>query len=234
MTVAVDASSPAAAIFPTSGSPLISASFTAPSGARILVNIADCSTGGLMTYTVSDTGGLTWVRLTTHATEANEQWISSATPSAASRTISVANTGSVGGWGYVALVLTGMHATSNGAVNNGGTSTTNNLSVAVITTTATNSLVIANGMDDAANGTITSTDTLATYDFTSGNGAVVRPAAVTPGSGTSVTLNFDAGGAGAANWRWTAVEILDAGGVAADTRGTIDTRTIARTSMGLR
>ena len=72
------------------------------------------------------------------------------------------------------------------------------------------------GMDWNQLGTPTSTDTEVGFDISGAiSGASVYKAADTSGTGNTVSLNFDAGGAGTAAWAYKLFEILPAAGAAA-------------------
>lgn len=221
MAIAHDASSPAATT--GIGNPtLTSASFTPPAGSRIVVKAGDCSTGSTKTFSMTNTGmggSLTWTKMAGNATEACDLWISSEVVSATAGTVSVTSNpspGTVAQWDFVASVWTGMETGAIsigthvvGAVNNGGTSTTNSITPNAITTTFNNSQVVGGDIDDSAAGAMTSTDsnTPATPAST-GDGIFVWKAANTATSGTVVTLNFDAAGTGLVAHRWVAAELL--------------------------
>lgn len=210
MALLIDASTPATVR--ANANTVTTASFTAPTGSFIVIHIGDSSTGGVQTFTVADTGGLTWTKSAANTTESSEIWWSTAPASSVGRTITVTRTLGVADWGFETVVITGQAASPIGAVNNGGTSTTQNITVAAITTTANNSLVLGGDIDDTANGLITSSDTIRDQTHTAtGDSGLAYKAAVTPTSGTAVTLNFVAAG-GVATHRWVAVEILAGAG----------------------
>lgn len=82
-----------------------------------------------------------------------------------------------------------------------GSSSTNNLTVNV-NTTATDVRVMGSAVDFLSLGVPTSTDDETGYDTTDSSGVSVRKSANTAVSGTSVALNFDAGGAGTPAWAY--------------------------------
>ena len=118
-------------------------------------------------------------------------------------------------------VVTGQHATPIGA-SALGVSTTNNLTTTAYVSTANNSRGFVIGTDWNDLGTPTSSDTTLDtfYDGSAGDdlcGCSGVKASDTATSGTSVTFNLDAAGAGAADWTWVAVEVVPAaagGGIA--------------------
>lgn len=202
MAIALDGSTPVVTTGTTS--PLTSASFNPPAGSYLLVTLVDMSTGGVKTF-VPSSSGLSFTRRTTNATEAVEQWTAPC-PSTGARTVACSSSGSVFGWSMTVQVWTGCDTTTIGTVNNGGTSTTNDLVAAAITTSVNNSRVVGAAGDDSgasAGGLYTSTDSSAVGQ----DGIVAYKAANTPTSGTAVTLDFNAGGAGVVAHRWVALEL---------------------------
>lgn len=209
--IAIDASTPADFGGANSTvSSITSASFTAPVGSYIVIG-AGVDANGAETVSVTDTGGLTWTRKAHNTTLFADMWVSSLIASATSRTVTVSTTGG-GGPTFIwakPWVITGANATNPVGATNTGTSATNAITPNVYTSTVNNSLALAVAMDDNANGVPTSSD-VGTGKAATGNECwlAVSKAAVTPTSGTVVTLNFDAAGAGAAAWRWSAIEIV--------------------------
>lgn len=218
MAIAVDASTPAVAS--GSSDPWTTASFTAPTGSLLVCCVmADALAGVDVTLTPSSTGLTFTERARRTGTDSGAQSgvaaiFTAPVASGVSRTVSVttsaANTEDNGG--VKVLVLTGAAPSPVGATGE-GSSTTNSITPTVLTTTADGSLVIGCGVDWNALGAPTSTDdaTTAAYTVAGGiSGIAPRKASATPASGTAVTLNFDAFGAGGAAWNWCAVEILAA------------------------
>lgn len=107
-------------------------------------------------------------------------------------------------------IITGFNTSNPLGTNGRGESDSNAITPTVYTSTATNSRGFGCGSDATANGVApTSSDTSGgTVAIASGiDGIALSKAAVTAVSGTGVTLNFDATGAGAENWNWVAVEV---------------------------
>lgn len=98
-----------------------------------------------------------------------------------------------------------------GAVGEGA-SATNAITPTVLTTTVNGAWVFGCGEDWQALGNGTSTDVAEAATPTDFSALTVRKAAATALSGTAVTLNFDAAGAGTPMWTWVAAEITPSAG----------------------
>lgn len=90
-----------------------------------------------------------------------------------------------------------------------GSSTTNNITPTIFTSTADNSYAAVMGADFNALGTITSSDL--TIQTSNQIPASYASGYKSLGTAGSETANLNAAGTGAADWQWLAVEILDGG-----------------------
>lgn len=181
------------------------ASFTAPAGSLLVASVTPNSTG-----TMSNTGtALTW---TLRSTSGGSRIFTAPNPTLQS-SITATTTGA-----NIALkiwVVTGADLSSPVGATNSGSTTTNNATVAVYTSTVNNSRGFCaagelNGLGPGA----TSTDTFAvTYLGSAVAGMSLNKAANTTPSATAVTFNMDGNGTSAADWNWAAVEILPAASV---------------------
>ena len=121
------------------------------------------------------------------------------------RTAGDGGTNRISAKGYV---VTGQHASPIGA-NGEGSSTTNNITPTVFTSTGENSFGFGAACDWSANGTPASSDL--TEDAADYAGAIsVEDGYKDLGASGAETMNFDAAGTGAATWNWVALEILAA------------------------
>lgn len=228
MAIAIDASSPIRFTgTPANNVDITSASFTPPAGSVLVVCVSADTNGNTDNITISVSGSsLTWTNrverdpgdssLASHASI----W-TAVQPSSVSMTVSVRRTAGNGSTGRISVkvyVVTGADTTTpNGAVGENN-STTNNITPNAYTSTVNNSRGFGCATDWNQLGTPTSTDTEDGADY-SGAISVISlfKAADTATSGTTVTMNFDAGGTGTAEWNWVALEILPgAGGAAQD------------------
>lgn len=209
---------------PNSGATIVSASFTAPTDALLVVCVeldtADSGTPAA-TVTVSDSGGLTWTPQVERngnetATGGYTGIFTARTTSATARTVTVARTyvsGSatnrVSAKVYVALGadVDGTPVDTVGANNEGGAST-NNLTTTSITPGA-NGLMFAADCDWNQRGTMTSSDlTLDTADYAGAISVADGYKAVTLGVATGA--NFNAGGSAAAQHKWCQIIVREA------------------------
>lgn len=220
MAIVVDASTPVA----VSGNadPWTTASFSPPADSLLVVCVmADGTTNHTITPSSTGPPALTFTeRARRNAGESGAQnglavVYTAPVTSSGSRTVSV--TTSAGdtqdNGGVKVWVLTGANIVTPVGASGEGSSTTNNITPTVLTTTTDGSLVIGCGEEWNALGTPTSTDEATNAAINvSGllSGIAPRKASVTAASGTAVTLNFDAAGSAAAAWNWCAVEILAA------------------------
>lgn len=225
MAIAIDGSSPIRFFgTPGNGVDITSASFTAPTNS-VLVCCVSADTNGSsadITISVSDSGGLTWSNRVemdpgTAGAEAGHASIWRAVQtSSASRTVSVRRTAGDGSTNRISAkvyVVTGADTATPDGTTGSGHSTTNNITPNVYTSTVNNSRGFGCGTDWNQLGLPTSTDTEDADDYASHISVIsLFKAADTATSGTTVTMNFDAGGTGAAAWNWVAYELKPAAG----------------------
>lgn len=225
MAIAIDGSSPVRFTgTPNNNVDITSASFTAPANS-VLVCCVSADTNGSaadITISVSDSGSLTWTNRVemdpgTSGAEAGHASIWTAVQtSSASRTVSVRRTagnGSTNRISAVVYVVTGADTTTPTGATGSGHSTTNNITPNVYTSTVNNSRGFGCGTDWNQLGTPTSSDTEDGADYAGAISVIslYKAADTTPVSST-VSMNFDAAGTGAAAWNWTALEILPGSG----------------------
>lgn len=239
MAIAVDASTPAVAS--GSADPWTTPSFTAPAGSLLVCCVmADALASADVTLTPSSTGLTFTERARRTGTESGAQSgvaaiFTAPVASGVARTVSV--TTSAGdtedNGGLKVWVVTGAATPPVGATGE-GSSTTDSITPTALTTTANGSLVIGCATEWNVLGAPTSTDdaTTAAYTVAGGiSGIAPRKASATAASGTAVTLNFDAFGAGAPAWNWCAVEILAAAPGPAVTHAFTGTVAVGTTSV---
>ncbi|MFC6080907.1 hypothetical protein [Sphaerisporangium aureirubrum] len=90
-----------------------------------------------------------------------------------------------------------------------GTTSGNNVTPGVYTSTVAGSRGFIAAYDENNRGVPTSTDAAEGYGGgTFVCGLVAAKAANTPGAGTGVTFNLDAAGSGGGSWLWVAIEVL--------------------------
>lgn len=227
MALAIDASTPAR-FTAANDNPILSATFTPPAGALLVVCItADENWNNLgepfYDVTKNGGGGPTFTEQVKEWGDGVENQVGVAAiytaivPSSVSWEVSVDKTGS---WAsgtarhsIKCYVVTGANTSDpTGAVGN-GRSTTNNATVNAYTSTVANSLLIGCATDWNANGTPASTDTEDAAHY-AGQLSVLSlyKASTTPTVGTTVQMNIDAGGTATAEWHWAAIEINPASG----------------------
>lgn len=233
----LDASTPARwAGTPANGANVTSASFTAPSGAILVLCVeADSqpfdNAAADLTIAVSDSGGLTW----TQRIEADDGTIGSAsnlygggvfiwtavTTSAASRTVSVQRSSGNGSSNRVScrcLVFTGQDASPIGATErilSANLAATNNLTTQSITTTQADSVLVVAAADWSANGAGSTSPT--SSDFTEDAASYSGQLDVLDGYKSAATVaaytaNLDSVGTGNARWIWAMLEIKGSSG----------------------
>jgi hypothetical protein len=226
MAIAIDASGPIRFTgTPANGVDITSASFTAPANSLLVAHVSADTNGSSadITISVSDSGGLTWTNRVERdpgdaGAEAGHASIWTAEqPSSASRTVSVRRTAGSGSTNRISVkveVATGADIGGDPIGNVAeGSSTTNNITPNTYTSSANNSRGFGCGTCWNQLGTPTSTDTEDGADYSGAISVVsLYKAANTPTSGTVVTMNFDAGGTGAAAWNWVALEVLPSTG----------------------
>lgn len=230
MSIALDASTPVrwSGTINNTGT-ITSAAFTAPTNAYLVLCVEADGDGTQLptTFTVADSGGLTWTtrpeRRGGEATAGGYAGIFTArTVSSVSRTVSVTRPGdgtSTLRVSAVAYVFTGVDVDGTpvdtvGANNEGG-SATNNLSTTSLTPGATGVLVAA-GTEYSAAGACTSSD-LKGVDSIAGSSHAEYAGAIDVmdgwkvcTSGVGVTGNLDAAGAGAVQWKWVQLIVREA------------------------
>lgn len=230
MAIAHDASSPIRFTgTPANNVDITSASFTAPNNSLLVVNVSADTNGSSenITISVSDSGGLTWANQVERdpgdaGAEAGHASIWTAEqPTSASRTVSVRRTAGNGSTNRISVkvdVWTGTDIGGDPIGTTGeGSSTTNNITPNAYTSTVNNSRGVGCATDWNQLGTPTSTDTEDGADYSGAISVIsLYKAADTATSGSTVTMNFDAGGAGAAAWNWVALEILPGAGGGGD------------------
>jgi hypothetical protein len=224
MAIAIDASSPIRFTgTPANNVDITSASFTAPANSLLVVHVSADTNGSSadITISVSDSGGLTWTNRVERdpgdaGAEAGHASIWTAEqPTSASRTVSVRRTAGNGSTNRISVkveVVTGADIGGDPIGNVGeGSSTTNNITPNAYTSSADNSRGFGCATCWNQLGTPTSTDTEDGADYSGAISVIsLYKAANTPTSGSTVTMNFDAGGTGAAAWNWVALEVLPA------------------------
>lgn len=220
MAIAIDGSSPVRFTgTPANGVDITSASFTAPANSVIAVCVSADTNGSSenITISVSDSGGLTWTNRVERdpgdaGAEAGHASIWTAVQvTSASRTVSVRRTAGNGSTNRISVkvyVVTGADTTTPTGATGEGSSTTNNITPNAYTSTVNNSRGFGCGTDWNQLGTPTSTDTEDAADYAGAISVIsLFKAADTATSGSTVTMNFDAGGTGTAAWNWVALEI---------------------------
>jgi hypothetical protein len=197
---------------------ITSASFTAPSGATLVLCVSgDTSSGGVTnTLSASDSGGLTWTSQGKRDGNENppnggiSEIFTATTVSAVARTVSVRRTTTGGGTNRLqakCYVVTGQDASPIGNAAENGT-TTNDATVTGPTTTAANSYVFYAATEWNQLGTPTSADlTIDAFDNGSQISGLSGYKSVAGIGGT--TANLNAGGAGTAAWGFAAIEIKE-------------------------
>lgn len=219
MAITVDA----ATVARWTGSPAVSAaitsaSFTPPDGSLLVVCVNADDPNDAFNFTITVSGGsLTWTeRVVREASEASTGGgyagiFTAPVVTGASMTISV-NHGADGGganrYSAKAYIVTGQHASPIGASNE-GSSGTNSITGSI--TATGDGRVFGVGVEWNALGAPTSTDTedAAHYAGAISVMSAYKAADHAAGSG-SQGINFDASGAGGADWGWCVLEILAA------------------------
>jgi hypothetical protein len=232
MAIAIDASSPIRFTgTPANNVDITSASFTPPTGSVLVVCVSADTNGSGDNITISVSGSsLTWTNRVEHDpgdASAMGGHASIWTPAdgstvpASSQTVSVRRTAGNGSTGRISVkiyVVTGADTADPTGATGENHSTTNNITPNAYTSTVNNSRAFGCATDWNQLGVPTSTDTEDGADY-SGAISVVSlfKAADTATSGTTVTMNFDAGGTGNAEWNWVALEVRPgAGGASQD------------------
>lgn len=224
MAIAIDGSSPIRFTgTPNNGVNITSASFTAPANSLLVCNVSADTNGSAadITIAVSDSGGLTWTNRVERdpgdaGAEAGHSSIWTAEqPSSASRTVSVQRSAGNGSTNRISVKVDVWTGTDIGGDPIGnvaeGSSTTNNITPNTYTSSVNNSRGVGCGTCWNQLGVPTSTDTEDGADYSGAISVIsLYKAADTATSGTVVTMNFDAGGTGAAAWNWVALELLPA------------------------
>lgn len=223
MAIAIDASTPVRASA-TAALTTTTASFTAPSSAVLVACVSSNTTpAGNPTLTVSDSGGLTWgaakvLRQQSEgggSTGGTTAIFGAVTASSTSRTVTATASvaGTANGISVKVYVVTGADTANPYGATAEGASQVNNTTTTGYNSTVNNSRGFACGTEWNELGVPTSTDTGDGADVTGAIAALsCFKAADTATSGTSVTFNLDAAGAGTPDWTWVALEILPAAG----------------------
>lgn len=231
-----------AASLSTTGTALVTSSFTAAANALLVVVVhldGTVTNLGTVTRTVTDTGGLTWteriVRLHSETTDGGLAAIFTArTTSATSRTVSwnptwtdnpaISRRKSVKVYSTDGADVDGTPVDTVGAGNEGG-SGTNNLTTTSITPGATG-LLFCGDTDFNQLGVFTSSDlTIDTADYSGEISVVSGYKACT--SGVGVTGNLNAGGTSTAQHKWCQIVVREAAGAA-----TVRPRSLLLTGVG--
>jgi hypothetical protein len=226
VAIAVDGSSPArwtdvntlAAAFAES------ASFTAPANALLVVCVeADCVDGTDDTFTVTDSGGLTWTKRVERdggesATGGYSGIHTARTTSAVARTVRATRTEATAFSGRISAtcrVLTGadVDGTPFDAVtgSNEGGSTTNNLTTTSVTPGANGLLIVAD-CDFSASGAFEASSNLTQDTTTYATAVSVCDGYRTCTSGVALTANLNAFGSGGVAHKWCQLIVREAGG----------------------
>lgn len=220
MAIAVDVSSPIrfAGSIPDGGS-ITSASFTPPANSVIVCcvsmdSLSSASTGVVLTVTG---GSLTWTNRVTGASASfnGRNFIWTATqPSSVSMTVTVNLTNgdfANNRTSAKVYVVTGADTSSPAGNTGSGSSTTINFTPNVYTSSVDNSRGFGCATDSANSATLTSTDV---SDFANYSGVISVISAYklldTTPSGSTVTLNFNAGASTQTTWAYAALEIKPA------------------------
>lgn len=247
MAIAIDASSPIRFTgTPANNVDITSASFTPPAGSVLVVCVSADTNGNTDNITISVSGSsLTWTNRVEHDPgDAGAMgghasiWTPAdgSTVPASAQTVSVRRTAGNGSTGRISVkiyVVTGADTADPTGATGEGHSTTNSITPNAYTSTVNNSRGFGCGTDWNQLGTPTSTDTEDGADYSGAISVVsLHKAADTATSGSTVTMNFDAGGTGNAEWNWVALEILPgAGGGTPVSSDVTTTAAISRTEQ---
>lgn len=163
------------------------------------------------TYTMAG-GSLEWTK---SASDVADIWTAPVTGSG-SMTVTVGNLSDVNFFGRGAAIkvvgLTGQDPLAPIGQSGTGESTVNNLTAVGYTSSVGGSRGFFAAVDSEALGTPSSTDTGFGWSFDAGffsvSGIFVYKTTNTAASGTNVTFNADESGSSAADWSWTALEIV--------------------------
>jgi hypothetical protein len=219
--IAIDASTPVRfAGQPADNVDMTSASFTPPDNSVLLVMVnADTNGGTSISVSVSDSTSRSWTTIVErNGGEAGAQSgyagaFFAVVTTGSSMTVGVrrAANGATNRMSAKVYVITGANTASPVGNSDEGSSTTNNISPTIYTSSVNNSRGFGAADDWSALGVPTSTDTAdaATY---AGHISVISAykASDTATANTAVTMNFDAFGAGAPAWNWVGVEVKPA------------------------
>jgi hypothetical protein len=227
MAIAIDASSPIRFTgTPANNVDITSASFTPPANSVLVVCVSADTNGNSDNITISVSGGsLTWTNRVEHdpgdaGAMAGHASIwtpaDGSTVAASAQTVSVRRTAGHGSTGRISVkiyVVTGADTADPTGATGEGHSTTNNITPNAYTSTVNNSRGFGCATDWNQLGTPTSSDTEDGADYSGAISVVsLHKAADTATSGSTVTMNFDAGGTGNAEWNWVALEIKPGAG----------------------
>jgi voltage-gated potassium channel Kch len=234
MSIAVDASSPARWTGqPANGGTLVSASFTAPADALLVVTLqadGDSTANGTVGHTVTDSGGLAWTkqveRLVSEATDGGTSAIWTArTTSAVARTITITrshtlNTAQTRRVSAVCRVLTGVDVDGTpvdtvSASNEGGSAgdANNDVTTTSLVPGATGLLIVSD-LDWNTNGAMSSSNLTIDHQEYAGEIDVIDGYR-TCTAGVSVSANLNAAGTGSsAQHKWTQIIVREAAATA--------------------
>jgi hypothetical protein len=246
MAIAIDASSPIRFTgTPANNVDITSASFTPPAGSVLVVCVSADTNGSGDNITISVSGSsLTWTNRVEHDpgdASAMGGHASIWTPAdgstvpASSQTVSVRRTAGNGSTGRISVkiyVVTGADTADPTGATGENHSTTNNITPNAYTSTINNSRGFGCATDWNQLGVPTSTDTEDGADYSGAISVVsLHKAADTATSGTTVTMNFDAGGTGNAEWNWVALEVRPGAGGTPVSSDVTTTAAISRTEQ---
>lgn len=222
MAIAIDASSPArVAGTPATNVDITSASFTPPNNSILVVCVsADTQGTGALVFSVRDS-----IDTTTGWTSRVHQnpsgsiggacaiWTKAITTGQA-MTVSVRRTSGSGGTNRLSMkvyVVTGGDTSSPAGNTGQGTSTTINITPNAYTSSVNNSRGFGCATDWSPEQAPTSTDEEDAAFYSGHIGAIsLYKAADTASSGSTVTVNFNAGTGATPQWTWVALEIKPA------------------------
>jgi hypothetical protein len=189
------------------------ASFTPPDDCFLVAEVASEDP----TWTVTDSTGMVWTEVvrTSGATHIGALWISTYITNPVSMTVAADNgQGGLGpGISLKVYSVTGCNPNDPIGATGSGTSTTNNLTADLYTSTVDGSRGMACGIETAVTGggdtAPTSTD-VEDSEMDAFRMAMISlyKAADTSTASTVVTGNFDASGTATAAWKWAAFELL--------------------------
>lgn len=212
---------------PANGVDITSGSFT-PANDTVLVACVSADTNGAadnITISVSG-GGLTWSQRIerdpgSSGSSGHASIWRAVVGTGASMQVAVRRTAGHGSTGRISCkvyIVTEADTAAPDGNTGSGSSTTNNITPNVYTSGTNNSRGFGCATDWNQLGTPTSTDTEDGADYAGAISVIsLYKAADTATAGTVVTMNFDGGGAAAADWNWVAYELKPGAGGPAPT-----------------